>query len=190
MRGVRAPSQAGAGEHPQGASFGLTTNPHGRRRSARIRAARGGGSRLRVKRNQSSPTDAVGRTRRPSGAGAVVGNGERKTIVTRLVAAPAPGLVGVERADLDRVARERSGAALDQTLGPCGRAAAAVADGLELVDEFGTGPSTRASRRTARPGSRCRGPAKTTRVPPSANSTQTSTTASSKKCSSSRPTTS
>ncbi len=93
-----------------------------------------------MKRNQSSPTNAAGRTRRPSGAVAVVGNGERKTIVTRLVAATAPGLVGVERADFDRVARERSGAALDQTLGPCGRAAAAVTDGLELVDEFGTGP--------------------------------------------------
>ena len=29
MRGVRAPSQAGAGEHPQGEPFGLTPNPHG-----------------------------------------------------------------------------------------------------------------------------------------------------------------
>ena len=53
------------------------------------------------------------------------------------MAVAAAGLVRVERADDDRLARIRSGLPVDETLGGRGGAAAAVADGLELVDELG-----------------------------------------------------
>ena len=67
----------------------------------------------------------------------------------RRVAAAAAGLVRVERADLDRLAVERRGLAVDEPLGHRRRAAAAVADGLELVDELGDAEQGRHRRRTA-----------------------------------------
>ena len=54
-----------------------------------------------------------------------------------LVAVAAAGLVRVERADDDRLARVRRGHAVDEALRRRRRAAAAMADGLELVDELG-----------------------------------------------------
>src|SRR5206468_9134182 len=68
-----------------------------------------------------------------------------------LEAAAAAGLIRVERADLDRGPRERSGLALDEPLCQRRRPAAAVADGLELVDELGDAEELRhrAERQTA-----------------------------------------
>ena len=53
------------------------------------------------------------------------------------MAVAASSLVRVERADDDRLTRVRRGLAVDEPLGRRRRAAATVADGLELVDELG-----------------------------------------------------
>ena len=58
-------------------------------------------------------------------------------VLAWLEAGAAARLVRVERANLDRLAAERRRAAIDEPLRHRRRAAAAVADGLELVDEFG-----------------------------------------------------
>jgi hypothetical protein len=54
------------------------------------------------------------------------------------MAIPAACLVLLERTDDDRVAVGGSGRSVDEPLGHRRRAAAAVADGLQLVDELGT----------------------------------------------------
>ena len=54
------------------------------------------------------------------------------------MAVAAACLVRVERADDDRLPRVRRGLAVHEPLGRRRRAAATVADGLELVDELGT----------------------------------------------------
>src|SRR4051794_41157856 len=52
------------------------------------------------------------------------------------VARPAARLVRVERADLDRLARERRRLSVDEALRHRRRAATAMADSFQLVDEF------------------------------------------------------
>ena len=68
---------------------------------------------------------------------------ERDRVRACLVAVAAAGLVGVERADDDRLARVRRRPAVDEPLGRRRGAAAAVADGLQLVHELGVGEQLR-----------------------------------------------
>ena len=87
----------------------------------------------------------------------------------RLVTAAAARLVRVERADLHGRAGERRRPAVEEALGERRGAAAAVADGLQLVDVVGEAEEL-GHRPNGSPRKSCASPAATTRPPRSTSS--------------------
>ena len=96
------------------------------------RARRRGRARLRVPRGRRRTDDGAP----PRGARSLDGGLQRRGDAGAIAGAAAR-LVRVERADLDRRPVERCGLAVDEPLRARRGAAAAMADGLQLVDELG-----------------------------------------------------